>query len=130
MRTFMTTLLGLALLAAAPGAYAAADDITGSWSGSGTVSFASGSTEKARCKASYRKISGLNYAVSATCATGSGKVSETAQLTRQANGSYQGSFVSSQFKTSGSFYITVSGNSQTVVLTSPAGRATIKLKRN
>ncbi len=60
--------------AAEPGA-----GLAGSWSGGGWVSFASGSKEKARCHARYTGGGG-SYTVSATCATASGKASQTATV--------------------------------------------------
>ena len=53
--------------------------LAGSWSGGGWVSFASGSKEKARCHARYTGGGG-SYTVTATCATASGKASQTATI--------------------------------------------------
>ncbi len=53
--------------------------LAGSWSGGGWVSFASGSKEKARCHARYSGGGG-SYTVTATCATASGKASQTATV--------------------------------------------------
>ena len=37
--------------------------LAGSWSGGGWVSFASGTKEKARCRASYSRVSSSSYSV-------------------------------------------------------------------
>ena len=47
--------------------------LSGSWSGGGWVSFASGSKEKARCHARYSGGGG-SYTLTATCATASRRV--------------------------------------------------------
>jgi hypothetical protein len=49
-------------------------------SGGGWVSFSSGSKERARCHAHYSRQSETSYSLSATCATASGKASQTATL--------------------------------------------------
>ena len=52
--------------------------LAGSWTGGGWVSFASGNKERARCHAHYSRAGGSNYELNATCATASGKASQTA----------------------------------------------------
>src|SRR5262245_49547282 len=54
--------------------------LEGSWSGGGTVSYASGSTERARCRAHYRRAGSTSYTVNAICATASGRASQTASV--------------------------------------------------
>src|SRR5690606_15858594 len=66
--------------------------LVGSWSGSGSISFASGSKERARCRARYAKTGASSYRMSATCATASAKVDQTAMLTRTGARTYVGSF--------------------------------------
>ena len=56
--------------------------LVGSWSGSGSIAFASGAKERARCRAYYAKTGETSYRMSATCATASAKVDQTAMLTR------------------------------------------------
>ena len=50
----------------------AATSLEGSWSGGGTVSFASGARERASCRARYSRAGKNSYTVNATCATASG----------------------------------------------------------
>ena len=121
---------GLAgLLAAATLTPAAADtDLAGSWKGGGTVTFSSGAKEQARCRARFSPSGVRAYDVSATCATQSGTVSQTA-FVRGRGGSYRGTFYNPEFDTSGKIQISVSGQSQVVRLTSSKGSAVIRLSR-
>jgi hypothetical protein len=41
--------------------------LEGAWNGGGTVSFASGGTEQARCRARFSRAGEHSYAVNATC---------------------------------------------------------------
>jgi hypothetical protein len=54
--------------------------LEGSWSGGGSVSFASGAKEQARCRAHYRSAGTSSYTVNATCATASGRFSRAIKL--------------------------------------------------
>lgn len=123
----VTGLLAGALLA--PGTAAAAADITGAWSGGGTVTLSSGAQEKARCRASFSPAGGSTVAMAATCATPSAKVSQTAILSRYSGSRYGGTFHNPEYGVTGRIRITVSGNRQTVYLTGGGGRATFSLKR-
>lgn len=111
--------------AAAP---ATAADLTGSWKGGGTVTFSSGSSEKARCRATFSPSGKAAYDVSATCATQSGTVSQTA-FVRGNGSSFRGTFYNPEFDTNGKIAISVSGGSQVVRLTSSKGSALIRLSR-
>jgi hypothetical protein len=124
--TFLSLGVG-ALLLAAP-AVAQAADLAGSWKGGGTVTFASGSSEKARCRATFSPSGKSSYDVSATCATQSGTVSQTA-FVRGSGSSYRGTFYNPEFDASGKISISVSGRSQTVRLNSNKGSAVIRLSR-
>ena len=103
--------------------------LEGSWSGGGTVSFASGSTERARCRAHYRRAGATSYTLSATCATASGRASQTATVRQVAQNRYSGSFYNSEYSISGVISIVVHGKSQTVRLNSDSGSAVISLSR-
>jgi hypothetical protein len=59
--------------------------LVGSWSGSGSIAFASGSKERARCRARFAKTGQTSYRMSATCATASARVDQSATLTRTGN---------------------------------------------
>lgn len=118
-----------ALMAGAALTPAFADpDLAGSWKGGGTVTFSSGAKEKARCRARFSPSGARAYDISATCATQSGTVSQTA-FVRGRGSSYRGTFYNPEFDTSGKIQISVSGQSQVVRLTSDKGSAVIRLSR-
>ena len=123
--TFLSLGVGALLLSATA---ASAADLAGSWKGGGTVTFSSGSSVKARCRATFSPSGKSAYDVSATCATQSGTVSQTA-FVRGSGSSYRGTFYNPQFDASGKISISVSGNSQTVRLNSSKGSAVIRLSR-
>jgi hypothetical protein len=114
---------------AQPAGKAQPGNLAGSWSGGGVVSFASGSRERARCRAHYSRRSSTTYAMSATCATASGRAAQTASLRSVGANSYQGSFYNSEYNISGTIYVVVRGNSQSVQLSSSAGSASLQLSR-
>ena len=96
--TFLSIATGALLLAAPLAANAA--DLAGSWKGGGTVTFSSGASESARCRATFSPSGKSAYDVSATCATQSGTVSQTA-FVRGSGSSYRGTFYNPEFDTSG-----------------------------
>jgi hypothetical protein len=102
--------------------------LAGSWSGGGWVSFASGSREKARCRAHYSG-GGSSYTVSATCATASGKASQTATVYKVTANRYRGSFYNSDFNVRGSIRVVVHGRSQSVSLSGDGASASLSLSR-
>ena len=104
-------------------------DIAGSWSGGGSVSFPSGSLEKARCRATYNKIGTSSYSVNATCATPSGKVAQTANVKRVSANSFAGSFFNADYNLNGTIHVSVQGNSQNVTLSSSTATASLRLSR-
>ncbi len=106
---------------------ARSEGLAGSWSGGGTVVYASGQRERARCRASYSGGGG-SVTVNATCATPSGSVSQSARLRKVGANSYAGSFFNSQYNTSGSMHVTVHGNTQSVHLSSGSGSASLTLR--
>src|SRR6516225_11664008 len=83
--------------------------LEGSWSGGGSVSFASGARERARCRAHYRRRSSTTYALTATCATPSGRATQSASVRQVGGNSYQGSFYNSEYNVSGSIHVVVRG---------------------
>lgn len=107
---------------------AVAQDIAGSWSGSGTVVFPSGEREKARCRATFR-TSGNGAVMNATCATPSARVQQVATVDRVAPGRYRGDFRNDEFGITGSIRIVVSGNSLTASLDGGGGTAEFRLGR-
>jgi hypothetical protein len=100
--------------------------LSGLWNGGGTVTYASGSRERARCRARYTPQDGTVNVV-ATCATPSGSVTQTARLRKRAAGRYTGTFFNEQFKVSGTIQVVVNGSSQIVRLLSSNGSALLTL---
>ena len=131
--TYGFALAALALIASVPAtglpAKKPSAGLEGSWSGGGTVSFASGSTERARCRAYYRRAGSTGYTLNATCATASGRASQTASVRQVAENRYAGTFFNSEYGISGVISITLHGRSQTVRLRSDSGSAVISLSR-
>jgi hypothetical protein len=102
--------------------------LEGSWSGGGTVIFASGAREQARCRAHYRRA-GIGCAVNATCATASGRAAQTATLRQVGENRYSGSFYNSEYGISGVMHVVVRGSNQTVRLSSSSASAVLNLSR-
>jgi hypothetical protein len=125
----------LAFLAAVMSAFlstpghARAEGLAGSWSGGGWVSFATGSRERARCRARYSARSASSYALNATCATASGSVTQDANVRRVGANSYAGSFHNSQYNVSGRIHVTVRGSRMSVTISSDSGSASLSLSR-
>jgi hypothetical protein len=103
--------------------------LEGSWSGGGTVSFASGAKEQARCRARYSRAGKDSYTVNATCATASGKAAQTARVHQVGKNRYSGSFYNSEYSISGVIHIVVNGATQTVRLVSDGGSGVLNLSR-
>lgn len=109
-------------------ATASAHDLAGNWRGSGTVTFKSGSSEPARCRATFRPSGKSAYDVSATCSSQSGTVSQQAFI-RGTGNRYRGTFHNPEFDANGTIQITVNGRSQVARLNSAKGSAIIRLSR-
>jgi hypothetical protein len=103
--------------------------IVGSWAGNGSISFSSGTKEGARCRAHFAKTGATSYVMSASCATASARVDQSAELTKVGANSYVGSFFNQQYNTGGQIRITVSGRSQSVRLSGEAGTAFFNLSK-
>jgi hypothetical protein len=117
----------VAAAAAAPAA-AESDLLAGTWRGGGTVTYNSGSTEHARCRATVIPSGKAAYDINATCATQSGTVSQQAFVRGRGN-SYRGTFYNASFDATGKISISVSGRSSTVRLISTKGSAVLRLSR-
>jgi hypothetical protein len=102
--------------------------LAGSWSGGGWVSFSNGNKEKARCRAHYSG-GGSSYSLSATCATSSGKASQTATVYRVSANRYRGSFYNTDFNVHGTIRVVVSGKSQSVSLSGDGASASLSLSK-
>lgn len=116
-------------LAASHKAAAESANLEGSWRGGGSVAFTSGASERAQCRAQYRRASVNAYTVTATCATPSGRATQTATLRRVGDNTYQGQFRNAEYDVSGTISVTVSGNRQSVRLTGDTGSAAFELRR-
>ena len=103
--------------------------LSGSWSGGGWISFASGTREKARCRARYSKGSSNSYRMRATCATASGKASQTATVYRLSRGRYRGSFHNTEYNVSGTIRVVVRGRSQSVSLAGDGASASLSMRK-
>lgn len=123
--------MALASLAAGASPTAAAEggELSGSWSGGGTAVFASGKTEKARCRASFFQSGGSSYQMSATCATPSAKVAQSATLVKVGANKYSGHWHNAEYNVSGSIRITVSGRTLSASLSSEAGSGSLQLRK-
>jgi hypothetical protein len=108
---------------------AADPGLAGSWSGGGWVSFSTGNKEKARCRATYSKASSKSYTLIATCATSSGKASQTATVYQVSGGRYRGSFYNTEYNVRGTIRVVVSGSSQQVSLAGDGASASLSLTR-
>lgn len=103
--------------------------LDGSWSGGGSVTFASEEREAVRCRAQYSRSSQTSYFVTATCATASGRATQTATLRHVGANNYRGNFHNGDYGVSGTISVVVSGNRQSVRLNSEAGSGQLELRR-
>lgn len=123
---------GITLLAGCLGASpssAQSRALEGTWSGGGRIVFPSGETERARCRASFRRQGGNSYGMSATCATASVRVHQNAEITRVSDNRYRGEFYNEEHGISGSIRITISGNRLSAALSGGGGSADFSLSR-
>jgi len=119
-----------ALAASAASAPSIADaGLSGSWSGGGWVSFSTGNKEKARCHATYSRAGKDSYNLHATCATSSGKASQTATVYHVSGTRYRGSFYNTDYNVRGTIRVVVSGASQHVSLAGDGASASLSLRR-
>jgi hypothetical protein len=130
-RKLAFALVPLSLLAAsAASAPSIADPgLAGSWGGGGWVSFSNGKKEKARCRATYHRAGKDTYKLQATCATSSGKASQTATVYHVSGSRYRGSFYNVDYNVRGTIRVVVSGASQQVSLAGDGASASLSLRR-
>jgi hypothetical protein len=103
--------------------------LEGSWKGGGWVSVVGGSRERAHCQVHYSAANGAQYSLTATCATDSGKASQTARIHKAGEHAYKGQFYNAEYDVTGQIRVIVHGNKQTVTLTSDSGTALLTLTR-
>lgn len=106
-----------------------AESLSGGWSGGGKVHYGE-TRERASCRARFSKTGRSSYSMSASCATPSGRVDQSASVSQVGANRYAGSFHNSQYGVSGSISIAVSGSSMSVNLSSGSGGGYFKLHRN
>lgn len=120
---------GMLAVASLPEANGQGASLEGAWSGGGQIVFPSGEKEQARCRASFRRQGGDSFGMSATCATASAKVQQSAEITRVSGDRYRGEFHNQEFGISGSIRIVVSGNRLDASLSGGGGSAQFSLSR-
>ncbi len=117
--------IGLATLALP----AAAEGLSGNWSGRGYVKPKDGQRESVSCRVKYTPQGSSVVAVSATCASASTTIQQTGQLSMVSANKYVGDFYNSQYDISGRIRVTISGGSQTVTFSSDRGSGSMSLSR-
>ncbi len=103
--------------------------LSGSWSGGGSVTLPSGATEKARCKATFQRNGGNDYAMSAVCATASTRISQSAQVHQVGPSRFSGVFHNPDYNVSGTIRISLNGNSLNASLDGGGGSGSFHLTR-
>jgi len=103
--------------------------LEGSWSGNGTVTFPSGASETARCRAKFQRRGGDTFAMRAVCASPSGRVAQSAQIMRVGGNRYSGEFVNTEYGISGLINIILRGNSLSASLDGGGATARFLLSR-
>jgi hypothetical protein len=126
-RTRLAAALFMAVVSVQP---ASADtSLAGAWSGNGSVTLPSGASEKARCKATFRKRGANSFAMDAVCASSSARVVQTASLEQIGPNRYAGDFTNAEYNISGSIKLTISGNNLSAALNGGGGSANFNLSR-
>jgi hypothetical protein len=103
--------------------------LEGTWNGGGHVRFPSGDTERARCRATFHRRGGNSFDMSATCATASVRVQQTAVLERIGPNRFAGEFYNAEYGISGSIAITLKGQSLAASLNGAGASAHFNLGR-
>jgi hypothetical protein len=109
--------------AAAQKATGKGGDIAGTWNGGGRVVFPSGDSERARCRAAIRRQVGTGYTLTATCATASARIVQSASVQKVGASSYAGRFRNAEYDISGSIRITQKGGRLSASLAGSNGSA-------
>ena len=104
------------------------ESLEGAWSGGGSVNFASGSKERAKCRANFSRSSATSYRISGTCATQSGKVTQNSEVFKTTANRYRGNFHNPEFDISGTIAIVVNGRSMTATLSTTSGTGVLNLR--
>jgi hypothetical protein len=108
---------------------AGAQGLTGSWRGGGRVMFSSGDSERATCRASFRRLTSSLFEMNAVCATTSARVEQSARVQRVSDSAFAGRFYNPQFDVSGTIRIRLRGTRLTASLRGANGSAFFSLRR-
>ena len=127
MRLALT--LALAAGAATSPSARAAESIEGTWSGGGRIVLSTGDTERATCRASFRRQSDSVFAVNAVCATPSVRVSQTAVVRRVGENQYSGAFHNREYDVSGTMRLTARGGQMSVSMVGGGASGRLDLRR-
>jgi hypothetical protein len=94
--------------------------LAGSWSGVAGL-FCIGQQGESSLPCTLQSCRSSSYELSASCATASGKASQTAIVHQTGANSFSGSFHNDEYNVSGAIHIAVHGNSQNVSGESASG---------
>ncbi len=103
--------------------------LEGVWRGGGKMVLPSGDSERANCRASFRRASGNSFHMDAVCATPSVRVSQTAVLQRVSPTQFSGSFYNSEYNVAGNINLTMRGQRISAQLAGGGGSASFNLGR-
>jgi hypothetical protein len=103
--------------------------LEGSWSGGGRLVLSQGATEKARCRATFRRQSANTFGMSTRCATASARVAQTAVLERVGANQFAGQFYNAEHAVSGTITIAVHGNKLNASLSGGGASALLTLSK-
>lgn len=104
--------------------------LDGTWSGSGTVSLSDGSSERLRCKATYKvDNAGLGLKQTLRCASDSYKFDLSSDVTSQGD-RISGNWSETNRNISGSLQGTAAGGKIDVMVESPSFTASLTLRTN
>ncbi len=108
---------------------ASADALSGAWSGGGTVRLSSGHVEKVRCRVRYSKSTGKTFLLNATCSTTGGTFAQTGRVVQTKGNNFRGRLYSDEYSVSGNVSISVSGQRQTIRISSSKGSGRLALSK-
>ena len=104
-------------------------NLEGAWSGGGRITLSTGNSERATCRASFRRQGGSSYGVRAVCATPSARVAQTAEVHRVGANQFSGRFYNQEYDITGTIRLTASGNRMSVSLSGGGGSGNLELRR-
>jgi hypothetical protein len=116
-----------ALVIAGSSGVAQADRFEGLWRGSGYVNPAEGQQERVRCRVVYTRIGDRRYGVTARCATQAVNIDQVGEVRQTGGSSFSGTFYNAEYNVRGRIRVRVSGNRQSVTLSSPQGSGRLTL---